>query len=112
MVTSAWPVTPVTAAGKQGASAVTVLPRVKFATLSRNLTAPEVVSLAAKLPATLAAVSRPMPVAATTPRLLAVIAPVANCVLETAVEVRRTVFAAPGVRGWVRGGWAVVVCVD
>src|SRR6266446_1985360 len=38
MVTSAGPVTPVTAAGKQGASAVTVLPSVSVATLSLNLT--------------------------------------------------------------------------
>src|SRR2546425_447738 len=96
MVTSAGPVTPVTAAGKQGASAAAVLPSVRLATLSRNLTAPEVVSLAVKLPTTLTAVSRPMPVAATTPRLLAVITPLASCRSEPLGEGRGSEFAAPG----------------
>ena len=76
MVMSAGPVTPVTATGKHGASAATVLPSVSVATLSRNLIAPEVVSLAVKLPAALTAVSRLMPVTATTPRLAAVMTPV------------------------------------
>src|SRR5438128_1741364 len=97
---SAGPVRPVTAAGKQGASAATVLPSVRFATLSRSLMAPEVVSLAVKLPTALTAVSRPMPVAATAPRLPPVTTPVANWVTEPVVEVKRTVLAAPAVSAW------------
>src|SRR5437879_472003 len=105
IVISAGPTTPVMAAGKHGASAVTVLPNVRLATLfgkgreSFSLMLPEVVLLAVKLPTAfpLIALSSTMPVTAVTPRLLPVITPVDICVTEPVVVVKRTVLAAPAV---------------
>src|SRR2546428_591060 len=95
---SAGPMTPVTAAGKQGASAATVLPSVRLATLSRSLMAPEAVSLAVKLPTALTAGSEASPVGKATTKRRPAKHPKDNRVTEPLVEVKRTVLAAPAVR--------------